>query len=367
MRRVVIISHAYVDPGNRGKLPALAARDLDVTVGVPQRWIEPGLGRPIETTWDRTKGVELVPVTTREPGDPQRARFRRRAIGALLRDKRPDLVHVEAEPASRIARQVLALARRLSLPVVLHTRDPGALEMPLMDRWRRRRVLRRLRGATAESEGSAAAARRDAPALPVCVCPQLGIHVPTTPEHVPHEGLALAFVGRLVPEKGLDTLLQALAELRALPWHLIVVGDGPDRERVESLASALRLAARIRWTGALPPERLPRIWAEVDALVASPRVTATRTEPTGQLLAEAMAHEVAIIGTRVGVLPDVIGDAGIVIPPDDVAALADAVRHLAQPSARRPLFAAGRARAMKHFSNDAVAERTVEFWKALLE
>jgi glycosyltransferase involved in cell wall biosynthesis len=178
--------------------------------------------------------------------------------------------------------------------------------------------------------------------------------------------LALAFVGRLVPEKGLDTLLQALGELRSETWHLVVVGDGPDRERLESLATELRLAARIRWTGALPPERLPGIWAEVDALIAPPRASATRTEHAGQILIEAMAHEVAIVGTRVGVLPEVIGEAGIVLAPGDGPALVDALRHLAQESARRPLIAAGRARAMRHYSNDAVAERTVDFWKELL-
>src|SRR5256885_16873798 len=88
------------------------------------------------------------------------------------------------------------------------------------------------------------------PGLRVGVIPQLGVHVPTEPEHAYHDGLAIGCVGRLVPEKGIDTLLQALAENRAHRWHLTVVGDGPDRERLERLASDLRLAARVRWTGA---------------------------------------------------------------------------------------------------------------------
>jgi glycosyltransferase involved in cell wall biosynthesis len=366
MRRVVIISHAYVHPGNRGKLPALAARDVDLTVGVPQRWIEPGLGRPVEITWERASGVELFPVPAKDPGDPAVARFGRRALSALLRDKRPELVHVEEEPNSRMARQVVGVARRLGIPVVLHMLRPTEDATPLMERWRRRRTLRRLKGVMAESEAAAASVGRDAPGLPVRVCPQFGVQVPTSPEHVPHEGLALGFVGRLVPEKGLDTLLHALGELRGESWHLVVVGDGPDRERLESLANSLRLAARIRWTGALPPERLPRIWSEIDALIALPRATATRTEHTGQLLVEAMAHEVAIVATKVGVLPEVVGEAGIVLPPEDFAGLVDALRHLTTESARRPLVTMGRARAMKHFSNDAVAERTAEFWGELL-
>src|SRR5439155_1208087 len=114
----------------------------------------------------------------------------------------------------------------------------------------RNRTLRRLRGAIAGSEGAAALVRRLVPGLRVGVIPQLGVHVPTEPEHAYHDGLAIGCVGRLVPEKGIDTLLQALAENRAHRWHLTVVGDGPDRERLERLASDLRLAARGRCCGA---------------------------------------------------------------------------------------------------------------------
>src|SRR5688572_6930899 len=121
MHRALIISHTYVDPANRGKLRALAARDLDLTVGVPQRWVEPSLGRPIETAWERKSGFEVFPIPTRDPGDAERARFGRRALAALLRDKRPDLVQIEEEPTSEAARQVIAASRKLSIPAVIHT------------------------------------------------------------------------------------------------------------------------------------------------------------------------------------------------------------------------------------------------------
>ena len=366
MRRVLIVSHGYVNPANRGKLRALAARGLELTVGVPQRWIEPGLGRPVETTWDRSTGFEVFPIPTRESGDAERARFARRPLGALLRDKRPDLVQVEEEPTSQTARQVIAVASRLGIPVVLHTWHRGERPLPLGVRWRRRRALRRLRGAAAESEAAADTVRRDVPWLPVRVLPRLGVTVPHAPEHVPHEGLALGVVGRLVPEKGIDTLLQALAGLRAEAWHLVIVGDGPDRERLERLASDLRLAARIRWHGALPPDQLPRIWSELDVLVIPARATATWTEHSGHLVVEAMANEVAVVGTSVGVLPEVIGGTGLVVAPGDAEALASALVSLADSPSRRPLATAGRARAMKHYSDDAVAERTLGFWKELL-
>jgi glycosyltransferase involved in cell wall biosynthesis len=169
----------------------------------------------------------------------------------------------------------------------------------------------------------------------------------------------------LVPEKGLDTLLQALAVNRTARWHLTVVGDGPDRERLERLATELRLAARVRWTGALPPDEIPKMWAELDILVLPSRALPTWAEPAAHVLAEAMAHEVVVVGTRAGATPEVIGEAGVVVPPDDPAALATAIRQLAAPDARRPLAQAGRARAMQLFSDDAVAERMLEFWRSV--
>ncbi|MGH7568066.1 MAG: hormogonium polysaccharide biosynthesis glycosyltransferase HpsO, partial [Gemmatimonadales bacterium] len=68
MRRVLIISHTYVEPANRGKLRALAARGLEVTVGVPQRWTQPVGHPPVETTWERQNGVEVFPIPTRGGG-----------------------------------------------------------------------------------------------------------------------------------------------------------------------------------------------------------------------------------------------------------------------------------------------------------
>ncbi len=366
MRRVLVISHTYIAAGNRGKLRALAARGLDVTVGVPERWRPGVLAGTLEAAWERENGVEVVPLPARRPGGADTLRFGARALAALLRDKRPDLVQVEEEPTSRAARQVVRAAAALGLPAVLFTSRNVAAPLSVLARWRRARTLRRVRGVVAGSEGAAALVRRAAPGLAVATIPQFGVAVPAAPAHTYHEGLAIGCVGRLVPEKGLDTVLEALAENRAARWHLTVVGDGPDRERLERLATALRLAARVRWLGALPAAALPKIWAELDVLVVASRALPGWAEPAAHVVAEAMAHEVAVVGTSAGATPEVIGDAGLVVPPGDPLALAGALRRLAAPEERRPLVQAGRARAMRLFSDDAVAERTLAFWRTIV-
>src|ERR687887_2602780 len=116
MRRVLVLSHTYLQPAYRGKLRALAARGLEVTVAIPQRWRDPWFGRPIDVAWERQGGLEVFPLPTRglgSSGDPLNITYGQRALRALLRDRRPDLIQIEEEPTSDAAAQVCAAARRL--------------------------------------------------------------------------------------------------------------------------------------------------------------------------------------------------------------------------------------------------------------
>lgn len=366
LRRVLVASHVYVEPTTRGKLRALAARGIDLTVALPQQWRDPTLGRVRECTWERREGLELFPIPVRHSGDPGRARFGSRALAALLRDKRPELVQIEAEPETAMARQLVRFAARLKIPTVLVTTNNLDGNRSLVADWRRGRTLRRITGALAASAGAAALIRRDVPALPVGVVPPQGAAAPPGPVRQAHDGVAIGFVGRLVPHRGLDTLLEALARHRHAVWRLTVVGDGPERERLERLATDLRLAARIRWVGALPPERVSELWPTLDLLVVPSRPTASWNEPVNATLLDAMAHEVAVIGSDTGVLPELIDAAGLVTPAGDADALAGALGRVLDPTARAQLAQAARARALQLFSDDAIAERTMAFWAELL-
>jgi len=152
VHRVLIVSHTYVNPANRGKLRALAARGLDVTVGVPQRFREPALGRTVETGGapDRRRSV---PIPARGYKTRHRA-IRGRALAALLRDKRPDLIQVEEEATTRMGQQAVRVAAGSGSRRALHQSERGAAASALHP-LAPRRALRRLRGAVAGSEGAA--------------------------------------------------------------------------------------------------------------------------------------------------------------------------------------------------------------------
>jgi glycosyltransferase involved in cell wall biosynthesis len=175
---------------------------------------------------------------------------------------------------------------------------------------------------------------------------RLTVAVPGTDRTVPtrknQEGpLALLAVGSLVPRKGYDVLIAALATLAHLPWHLTIVGD-PDRspETAKELSAqieALGLDRHVTLAGAVPAERLGEFYGNSDLFVL-----ASRFEGYGMAFAEAMAHGLPVIGTTAGAIPETVpGDAGILVPPDDAAALAVALRRLATDARERARLASG--------------------------
>jgi glycosyltransferase involved in cell wall biosynthesis len=155
-------------------------------------------------------------------------------------------------------------------------------------------------------------------------------------------------VGALVPRKGFDILVAALAMLVDLPWHLTIAGDrGRDpkaADRLEADIARLKLGERVSVLGAIPSQRLAELYAEADFFAL-----ASRFEGYGMAYSEAIAHGLPVVGTRAGAIPDTVPpDAGILVAPDDVPAFALALRRLlAAPDERTRLAGAARAAATK--------------------
>jgi glycosyltransferase involved in cell wall biosynthesis len=155
------------------------------------------------------------------------------------------------------------------------------------------------------------------------------------PDHV-----VFGYIGRLVPIKGLPTLLEAfaLALGRAPSARLVLVGDGPDRPALQEQVTALGLGPAVRFAGWRTD--LPALYRTFDAVVLS-----SRNEGTPLAVIEAMAAGRPVVATSVGGVPDVVADGktGMLVPPDDPRTLADALVALVDgPALRRSLGAAGR-------------------------
>ena len=163
-----------------------------------------------------------------------------------------------------------------------------------------------------------------------------------------HDGpVALLTVGSLVPRKGYDVLIEALATLIDLPWHLTIVGDARDpatAEQVRGLIEHHKLGPRTSLLGAVTASRLAELYPLSDLFVLP-----SRYEGFGMAYAEAIAHGLPVIGTTAGAIPETVPEtAGILVPPDDVPALAAALRRLIESPIERARLAEGARSAARH-------------------
>ena len=360
--RAVIISSSYLDPSARGKLKALAGLGCAVAVAVPERSPGPDGRGEIVATFQDHAGVRIVPIRTSGGSSP---RWKRGDLERFLADFRPEVVQVEEEPETPAAARALKIAERLHLPRVVHSWRSLPPDLGWWAARRGRRALARATGIMAGNRRAAALLGQERPGVPLATIPQLGITPPLTVTRHPQEVFTIGFAGRLVPEKGMETLLHACVKLHGR-WRIVAAGTGPEQVRLEALAEKLGLGSRIDWLGMVPQHELAALWPGIDCFVQPSRPTATWVEPYSYVAVEAMAWGVPVVVSDCGALPELVGGAGIVVPPGDAASLTAAlVRLRDDENARTSLGAAGRKRVMEEFTDAAVAQRTLAFWKEL--
>ncbi len=364
--RAVIVSRVYADPATRGKLKALASQGIALAAAVPDRWTPLGLQTAQKTSWGDDAGVQTVPIPVGSAaggGDPS---WSAGTLRRLLTDFRPDLVQIEEEPWSRAAAVASRVARRLRIPYLLLVRESLPQRHGIVAGFRRGRVLRGARGVMGVNDAAVRLAVRRHPSLPTALVPQLGVALPSTVERAAHPGLTIGFLGRLIPEKGLDLLFRSCVKLLGR-WAITVVGSGPAQEELEELAERLGIAGRVTWLGALPRQRVDEVWPRLDCVVAPSRTAPRWVEVVPRAALEAMAHAIPVVATDSGALPGAVGPGGIIVPEEDVTALAAALQRLHdEPAERARLGGLGRQRVMDEFTDTAVAARTLRFWRSVL-
>ncbi len=172
---------------------------------------------------------------------------------------------------------------------------------------------------------------------------------------------ALLMAARIVPAKGHDTALQALARLGDQPWTLLVAGDhhGDLGPQMQALAQQLGIAGRVRFLGLR--EDVPALMAASDVLLAP-----SRREALSLTLLEASACGLPIVATRVGGIGEVVeeGASGFLVAPDDPPALAAAIAPLLADAALRARCGArARQRFEAGFLEDAMFDKTVAVYR----
>ena len=361
-----MLSKACIVGAYQRKLEEIAAEpDVELVVAVPPYWKDERGLTPLERAHTHGYRLEVLPLAL----NGQFHLHFYPTLGRLLREARPDVVHIDEEPYNLATFHANRLARRRGARTLWFSWQNLTRRYPWPFSRLERYNLTHSDHAIVGSQTAAQVWRQKGYAGPLAVIPQFGVDPelfapPATPR--PVTPLQIAYVGRLVPEKGVDVLLEALAGLDGA-WRLTVLGSGPEAARLQALARARGLAERVTFQATIPSVEMPRFYQRMDVLALPSRSQPNWTEQFGRVLVEGMACGVSVVGAETGEIPHVIGEAGLTFPEEDVSALRTLLAHLAaDPVLRRELGARGRARVLAHFTQRQIAAETVAVYREML-
>lgn len=356
--RLAVLSHSAIEPTYQRKWQAVAAAGFTVHLILPDRWPETGRWLHGRARSAGRLSVEVLPAVFAG----RVARWFPRGLFAAMATFQPDLVLAEEEPYGLACALAARAAGRLKVPFLFYTWE----NLHRRYRWPQDRLVRatvpKAAGGIAGNRAGLSIMRAWGLRGTATVIPQYGVDGRSFRPRprpacrrrlgLPVSGRLVGFIGRLLPEKGLDTLLAAI---RLLPADVgsVIIGSGPEDAALRHAAAPL--GTRVRFLPAVPRTAVPVAMGALDVLVLPSRTTPVWTEQFGRVLAEAQACGRWAVGSDSGEIPHVLGSRRFVFPEGSAHALAGRVRPLL---ARRPP-ASLRRRALARYSESAVAAATI--------
>lgn len=347
----------YTDGTSRGGAEVVLRT---LVAGLPDRFAVTVLGTDDEVVrWvagGRPAAEVAVVPAVRNKGDVVRFARLRRAIAG----HRPDLFQANLTSLPSCQYALLAASTVADLPTIAVEHAPLASPSPLsrqLKRWTSRRLAAHVAVGSSVAREIESLIGLRAGSLRVI---HNGVPAPARARATGLPGPVISAVGRLDHLKGFDVLIEAVAGLEQ--GSLLIVGEGPDRSRLEALAETLGIGDRVHLPG----------WADdAPALVGASDVFVlpSHLESLPLSVLEAMHAGVPVIATPVGSVPDVVrhGRTGLLVDVGDAEALQQAIRQLTQdPARRRELGARGQEVARREFSADRMLEGYVSLYEHLL-
>ena len=329
--RVMSISHSAVNRvSGRKRYEAIAMqrRDIDLTVVAPDHWWEYGAAMPLDPPVGpldfRVERIRLAHLPLVAWNCHHYLN-----LGNVLRQIRPEVLHLWEEPWSFVALQAARLRDRL-LPhtaLLFETEQNILRRLPPPFEQIRRYTLGRtnlLIGRQAQALDVARACGFSGPTAIVEYGVDADIFARRDRDQARRtmgfHGFTLGYVGRVIQPKGLETAIAAIA-LCNVPVSLVILGTGSAQDALLRQARELGVADRVRFLGMAVPSQVAQVMNGLDALVLLSRTTRSWKEQFGRVIMEAHACGVPVIGSDSGSIPGVVGEGGWIVPEGDAAAL----------------------------------------------
>ena len=365
--KVLMLSKACLVGSYQTKLEAIANHDdIDLTVIVPPVWYDPSGPVALERT--HTDGYRLLVDPIRFNGQFHTYYFPklRQRLAAI----RPDVIHIDEEPYNFATWLAMHQSRRVGAKTLFFSWQNLQRSYPFPFNLLEKQVLGKIDAAIMGNQDAAGVWQAKGYRGPARLIPQFGVDAKIFQPPARRDQGRGFIIGsanrRLVPEKGTDLLLHAVATLPGV-WRLHIAGDGPERPSLEQLARQLGIWDRVQFDGVVTSAQMPGYLQQLDALVLASRTLPNWKEQFGRVLIEAMACEVAVIGSDSGEIPNVIGDAGLIFSEGDVAELHQQLRQLLQSETLRDdLGRNGRQRVLAQYTQSQIADQTVAVYRDMV-
>ncbi|MDT8324343.1 MAG: glycosyltransferase family 4 protein [Bacteroidota bacterium] len=369
---ILVISHTYITRVGREKWRELARMyDVDLRIIVPTVWKDYLFTIRFDEHRDDELDVRGLPVLF--SGKEAAHVYRSLTLG--MRDFKPDILHVEEGTDAFSYFQAL-LCRRLFAPKArtlfftwMNFEKTLSFPFSFFERFN----LRRSDAAICGNADARDILRRKGYDRPVHVMPLLGLDPElfrkrensTLKAELGLQGVVIGFIGRFVPEKGVMELVESAARLQG-DFSLLIIGGGTLENELRARAAELGIGDRVKLVISIPHSEVPRHINVMDMLVLPSYTVAHWKEQFGQVLVQAMASEVPVIGSTHAEIPRVIGDAGFTFEEKNWEEMRTAIQHLLDdPALRTEYGAKGRARVLEQYTNTRMAEKTMAVYRAL--
>ena len=352
MPRVLVVSHPAVLAVNQLPYAALTGLGWDVHLVVPARWRHEYSDDEFDFERLPELGDRVVGIPVFKSGAVQRHVYRCRA-SSLLRERRPDVLFAEEEPTSLPAWQWGRAAHSAGVPFGLQMDENLDRDYHPAAKAIRRWTLANSAFIAARSPAAVRLARRWGADCELPVVPHAVPAWDAVPSAPKRDAFTVGFAGRLIEEKGIWDLVEAMKGLDGSRLRLI--GNGA---LVPALRDTTAAGVEIEIVTDIKHDEMPAAYGSIDVLVLPSRTTPTWAEQFGRVLVEAMWCGVPVVGSSSGEIPWVIEatGGGLVFPEGDVSALRATLSRLRDdPRLREQLATAGRDAVEARFSVEAAA------------
>ena len=376
--RVLLISHTCqsASEGQPKAWELAQIPNVKLMVLTPDRWLHYGKWRAPELPQNAPFELRAGRVMWPWLGKAQNYAHWYPGLAKVIRDFKPDIIDLWEEPWGLVSAHACWLRDKKFPHIKIISETEQNLNKtlpPPFEKWRSY-TLNRADFCIARSEEArqvliSKGYNGKSEVVPNAVDAEMfrSLDKPQCREKLGANGFVVGYIGRLVEEKGLMDLIDALPFCDE-DVNVLFVGDGELRESLQHRAAQNGSSTRVRFLAGVPASELPPIMNALDALVLPSRTTPSWKEQFGRVIIEAHACEVPVIGSSSGAIPEVVGEAGLVFPEGDARALSQSIETLREnPQRAREMGKIGRAKVEASYTWRRVAEQMFQIYTRVLD